>query len=185
MVPVPASPREAIGRVYYELADLLLRRTDTLGDPDQIQTNLVAARGVVEQLKSAELEDYFQDQCDCLTKKTPLEKVSPDAAVIYIIPLPDRTEILVGFSTGLERFKAAVGSDELTAEVQRFRKNLEKRTTYEYLEQARHLYDWLIRPLKDELARHEIQTLSGLRAVVAAFDELERSANPRSEIDAG
>jgi CHAT domain-containing protein len=157
--PGPASPREAIGRVYYELADLLLRRTDTLSDADQIQTNLVAARGVVEQLKSAELEDYFQDQCDCLTKKTPLEKVSPDAAVIYFIPLRDRTEILVGFSTTLERFKAAVGSEELTAEVQRFRKNLEKRTTYEYLEQARHLYDWLIRPLKDELARHQIQTL--------------------------
>jgi CHAT domain-containing protein len=157
--PGPASPREAVGRVYYELADLLLRRTDTLKDPDQIQTNLVAARGVVEHLKCAELEDYFQDECVNLAKKTPLEKASSDAAVIYIIPLPDRTEILVGFATGLERFKAAVGSDELTAEVQRFRRNLEKRTTYEYLEQARHLYDWLIRPLKDELASHQIQTL--------------------------
>jgi CHAT domain-containing protein/Tfp pilus assembly protein PilF len=151
--------RETVGPVYYELADLLLRRTDTLSDPDQIQTNLVAARAVVEQLKSAELEDYFQDQCVNVAKKTPLEKVSPDAAVIYIIPLPDRTEILAGFATGLERFKAAVGSEELTAEVQRFRKNLEDRTTYEYLEQARHLYDWLIRPIKDELARRQIQTL--------------------------
>jgi len=157
--PGPASPRDAVGRVYYELADLLLRQTDAWRDPDQIQTNLVAARAVVEQLRSAELEDYFQDQCVNLARKTPLEKVSPDAAVIYIIPLPDRTEILVGFSTGLERFKATVGSEELTAEVQRFRKNLEKRTTYEYLEQARHLYDWLIRPLKDDLARQRIQTL--------------------------
>jgi CHAT domain-containing protein len=157
--PGPASPREAVGRIYYELADLLLRQADSLKDPDQIQTNLVAARAVVEQLRSAELEDYFQDQCVNLARKTPLEKVSADAAVIYLIPLADRTEILVGFSTGLKRFKAAVGSEELTAEVQRFRKNLEKRTTYEYLEQARHLYDWLIRPLKDELARHQIQTL--------------------------
>lgn len=157
--PGPASSREAIGRVYYELADLLLRQSDTLKDPDQIQTNLVAVRGVVEQLKSAELEDYFQCQCVNLTKKTPLEKVSPDAAVIYIIPLSDRTEILVGFSKGLERFKAPVGSEELTAEVRRFRKALEKRTTYEYLEQSRQLYDWLIRPLRDELARQQIQTL--------------------------
>lgn len=157
--PGSASSREAVGRVYYELADLLLRQSDTLKAPDQVQTNLVAVRGVVEQLKSAELEDYFQCECVNVAKKTPLEKVSPDAAVIYIIPLSDRTEILVGFSKGLERFKAAVGSEELTAEVQRFRRNLEKRTTYEYLEQARHLYDWLIRPLRDELARQQIQTL--------------------------
>lgn len=157
--PGSASSREAVGRVYFELVDLLLRQSDALTDPDRVQSNLVAARGVVEQLKSAELEDYFQCECVNVAKKTPLEKVSPDAAVIYIIPLADRTEILVGFSKGLERFTAAVGSRELTAEVERFRMDLEKRTTYEYLEPARHLYDWLIRPLRDELARQQIQTL--------------------------
>jgi CHAT domain-containing protein len=156
---VAGSFRETIGPIYYELADLLLRQADSLTDPEQIQKNLVGARSVVEQLKSAELEDYFQDDCANLAKKTSLEAVSADAAVIYVIPLPDRTEILVGFATGLERFTVHVGSEELTAEVQRFRKNLEKRTTYEYLEQARHLYDWLIRPIKDELARRQIQTL--------------------------
>jgi CHAT domain-containing protein len=157
--PGPASSREAVGRIYYELADLLLRQTDGLTNSEQVRTNLVAVREVVEQLKSAELEDYFQCDCVNVAKKTPLEKVSPDAAVIYIIPLADRTELLAGFSTGLERFKVPVGSEQLTAEVQLFRRNLEKRTTYEYLEQARHLYDWLIRPLKDELARQQIQTL--------------------------
>ncbi|HVM60473.1 MAG TPA: CHAT domain-containing protein [Verrucomicrobiae bacterium] len=157
--PGPSLSRAAIGQIYYELADALLRQADTLTNPDQVQTNLVAVRGVVEQLKTAELQDYFQCECDSLTRKTPLERVSSNATVIYLIPLRDRTEVLAGFSSGIERFKAPVGSDELTEEVQRFRKNLEKRTTYEYLEQARHLYDWLIRPLRDDLDRHGIQTL--------------------------
>ena len=157
--PVPTSFRETIGPVYYELADLLLRQADTLKDDKQIQQCLLEARDVVEQLKSAELEDYFQDKCVNLARKTRVENVSRDAAVIYLIPLPDRTEVLVGFSTGLQKLTVPVGSQRLATVVQQFRKNLETRTSYEYLEQARELYDWLIRPMKEELVRRKIQTL--------------------------
>ena len=37
--------------------------------------------------------------------------------------------------------------------------NLEKRTTYEYLDQAKQLYDWLIKPLEPLLAGSKIDTL--------------------------
>ena len=157
--PGAASFREQVGPVYYELADLLLSQADTLADPMRVQQNLLAARDVVEQLKTAELEDYFQDECVNLVRTTRVENVSADAAVLYVIPLSDRTEVLVGFSTGLMRFKAPVGSQQLEAEARQFRKNLETRTTYEYLEQARKLYDWLIRPIKEEFDRRHIQTL--------------------------
>src|SRR6202007_1718471 len=40
-----------------------------------------------------------------------------------------------------------------------FRVNLEKRTTYEYLAQAKQLYDWLIKPLEPLLANTKIDTL--------------------------
>ena len=40
-----------------------------------------------------------------------------------------------------------------------FRVNLEKRTTYEYLDQAKQLYDWLIKPLEPLLANTKIDTL--------------------------
>ena len=159
--PTRSSFRETFGSVFFELADLLLREADRLRDPRQVQQKLLEAREAMEQLKSVELEDYFQDECvaSARAKSTRVENVSADTAVLYLIPLPDRTEVLVSYSSGMERLKAPVGMDQLTSEVREFRRNLEDRTTYEYLEQAQHLYNWLVRPLRDQLAARHIQTL--------------------------
>ncbi len=159
--PTRSSFREAFGSVFFELADLLLQEANTLNDPQQIQQKLVEARETVERLKSIELEDYFQDECvaSARAKSTGVENVSADTAVLYLIPLPDRTEVLVSYASGLERFRVPVGVDQLTAEVREFRRNLEDRTTYEYLVQAQHLYDWLIRPVRESLAARHVQTL--------------------------
>jgi CHAT domain-containing protein len=79
--------------------------------------------------------------------------------VVYLIPLPDRTEILLGLTSGLKRFTLEVGADALTTEVRQFRRNLETRTTYSYLEQAQQLYDWLLRPMRPTLSENHIKTL--------------------------
>ncbi len=159
--PTQSSFRETFGSVYFELADLLLQDADSLKDPGNVQQKLLEARDTVEQLKSVELEDYLQDECVSLvrSKSARVENVAPDTAVLYLIPLPNRTEVLVSYTADLTRFKAPVGVEQLTAEVREFRKNLETRTTHEYLIQAQHLYDWLIRPIKDDLAARHVQTL--------------------------
>jgi len=146
---------------YFELADLLLQQADSEKDPGDVQRDLLDARATVEQLKSLELEDYLQDECVSLvrSRRARVENVAPDTAVLYLIPLPDRTEVLVSYASDLTRFKAPVGVEQLTAEVREFRRNLETRTTNEYLIQARHLYNWLIRPIKDDLAARQVQTL--------------------------
>ena len=159
--PTGSSSRESFGSVFFELADLLLREADALQDPQQVQRKLLEARETVEQLKSVELEDYFQDECVTLARarSKAVENVAAGTAVLYLIPLPDRTEVLVSYPSEMGRFKAPVGVEQLTAEVREFRRNLEKRTTHEYLLQAQQLYDWLIRPVRAELAARHIQTL--------------------------
>jgi CHAT domain-containing protein len=159
--PTRSSFRESFGAVFFELADLLLQEADSLQDPQQVQQKLLEARDTVERLKSVELEDYFHDECVNLAraKSTRVENVSAGTAVLYLIPLPDRTEVLVSYASEMARFKVPVGAEQLTAEVREFRRNLEKRTTYEYLVQAQHLYDWLIRPVRAELIARHIQTL--------------------------
>ena len=159
--PTQSSFRDTFGSVYFELADLLLQEADSLKDPDGVQQKLLEARDTIEQLKSVELEDYLQDECVSLvrSRSARIENVASDTAVLYLIPLPDRTEVLVSYSSDLTRFKVPVGVGQLTAEVRDFRKNLETRTTYEYLIQAQHLYDWLIRPIRDELRARQVQTL--------------------------
>jgi CHAT domain-containing protein len=156
-----SSFREVAGAIYFQLADLLLQRADSAASAADLDKMLREARDSTELLKSAEMEDYFQDQCVNLLKSkiTKVETVSETAAVVYIIPLPDRTEMLVSLPSGLHRVKSPATDTALTNVAHQFRVNLEKRTTYEYLTQAKQLYDWLIKPLEPLFAHSKIDTL--------------------------
>jgi len=157
-----SSFREAAGAVYFELADLLLQRADQAKSDADIQTDLLAARDTAEDLKAAELEDYFQDDCANLLKSkiTKIESISATAVVVYIIPLADRTEILVDMPSGrIERVKSEATAAQLEETATAFRFNLEKRTTDEYLDQATQLYDWLIKPITPLIDHGKIDTL--------------------------
>ncbi len=157
-----SSFREAAGAIYFELADLLLQRADDAKSDAEIQTDLLPPATRPRDLKAAELEDYFQDDCANLLKAkiTKIETISSTAAVIYIIPLPDRTEILVNMPSGrIERVKSEATDAQLEETATAFRFNLEKRTTDEYLEQAQQLYDWLIKPILPLVDSGKIDTL--------------------------
>jgi CHAT domain-containing protein len=156
-----SSFRDVAGAMYFQLADLLLQRADSAANAAALDKTLLEARDSAELLKTAELEDYFQDQCVNLLKSkiTKVETVSGTAAIVYIIPLPDRTELLVSLASGLHRVKSPATDVMLNNAAHQFRVNLEKRTTYEYLDQAKQLYDWLIKPLEPLLANSKIDTL--------------------------
>ncbi|MEQ1858788.1 MAG: CHAT domain-containing protein [Chthoniobacteraceae bacterium] len=189
-----SSFREAVGALYTELADLLLQRATAVTDGAEIQALLREARGTAELLKAAELEDYFQDDCVMLlkSKTRTVETISVKAALIYIVPLPDRTELLVSLPPPpvkqgaepvpgrIERFTTRVGEAELTTVLRSFRLNLENRTTNEFLEQAQQLYAWLIKPLEPLMAAHRFDTMvfvpdGALRTIpMAALHDGER-----------
>jgi len=174
--------RDAQGPLFLELADLLLAQAGSAANPEQAQNLLREARDTVEQLKTVELEDYLCDECvDVLKAKTrAIETMDEHSAVVYLIPLPTRTEVLVGLTSGLKRFTLDVGAEALTKEVRQFRRNLETRTTYSYLEQAQQLYNWLIRPMRGLLVENHINTLvfvpdGALRTIpMAALHDGER-----------
>ena len=156
-----AAFEDTIGAVFLDLVDLLLRRAASLPDSAEQQPYLQEARETMESLKVAELQNYFQDDCVDASRNRPsrLEDISPTAAVIYPIALPDRLELLVSQSTGIRELSVPVTRKRLTEEIRAFRRLLEKRTTFEFLRPARQLYDWLIRPLAAELTTAKIDTL--------------------------
>ncbi len=153
--------REVEGPLYLELADLLLEKSKATPHSAAEQALLLEARDTMEQLKTVELQSYFCDDCvDAQRSKIrAVEAVDKQTAVIYLISLPTRTEVLIGLSSGLKRFQAEVGAEALTTEVRQFRRNLETRTSYSYLTQAQKLYDWLIRPIRPFLVENGIDTL--------------------------
>lgn len=158
----PPTPfREAVGPVYFELVDLLLKQVPAARSGQQRDVMLVEAREVVELFKAAELRDFFRDDCvdTALSKITSLDVVSQTAAVVYPIVLPDRIELLVTLPAGLKHMVVPVSAEMLTQEVRQFRLRLEKRTTRQYLPHAQKLYEWLIRPMEADLTAAKIDTL--------------------------
>jgi len=169
-----SSFREVVGNLYVELAGLLLQRADTVTDDAERQKLFREARGTSELLKSAELEDYFQDDCVSLRKSLTksVENIDEHAAVIYVIALADHSEILVSLPTSgpvkageaappgrIERFKTTPNDELLMNTARDFRTNVEDRTSFTYLEQAQQLYTWLIKPVEGLLAEHHFTTL--------------------------
>lgn len=155
--------RESVEPVYFEFVDLLLQRARTRQDPERQKKDLLDARKTIENLKVAELRDYFQDECvDAeLTKNRNLDDiVSQETAVIYPIPLQNRLELLVTLPGGvLKSIQVAVTKDTLTQELDTFRRTITRRFRLDYAPHARQLYNWLIRPLESELAAVNVKTL--------------------------
>ncbi len=153
--------RDIVGPIYFDLADLLLQRSAVLTEQKQIEDDLKEARGVIEQLKNFELQDYFQDECVTslhLRNSSIDQFYNTNAAAIYPILLPDRTELLLTLPDRIKRFTVALKADELTEMIRVFRAKLENPYS-RFLRNARQLYDYLIRPMEEELGRGNIKTL--------------------------
>jgi len=173
---IAAAFREDASPLFLSLADLLLRQSETEPDAARQQALLREARETVELIKTTEIQDYFQDDCVAAVRARIREldaTIAPGTAVLYPITLPDRIELLLSLEDGLRKYTVPVGRDALVDEVHLFRRHLEKRTTRQYLKQARQLYEWLIKPLEQVLEDHHIDTLvvvpgPALRAVPIA-----------------
>ena len=155
-----ASFRASVGDAFLELADLLLQRA--AGQPPAArEADLRAARDTMEALKTAEVRDYFRDECvTALQSRTvALERPPPRTAVLYPILLPDRLELLLNTADDIQQVTVRVDRDAFTDTVHEFRRTLEKRTSREYLPLAQRLHGWLISPLQGELDARRIETL--------------------------
>jgi CHAT domain-containing protein len=161
--------RTSIGPLFFEYVDLLMKQADATPESLDQKPFLVQARATVEQFKTAELQDYFRDDCVDTARSRKanvdeiIEELSKTTAIVYPIVLPDRLELLLSYHSGtqrkLKRETVRVSSQVLTQEVRTFRRLLEKRTTKEYLPHAQQLYKWLIEPLKPHLNTSQVDTM--------------------------
>lgn len=153
-----ASFRDRVGGVYFGYVDLLLRRAAEKADP---APDLRRAQQTLEQLKAAELRDYYQDECVDNARRSQVSaaEASPSAAIIYPVLLADRVEILVSTKSRTWRRAVPIGRAEATAQLHRLRMLLEQRTTREYLRPAREVFDWLMRPLLEDLEMAGVDSL--------------------------
>ncbi len=154
--------RERIRPVYLDLARSLLADADRPIPEEVREERLRAARTAMETLKTAELEDFFQDPCVAARTRHPqwLDRTPAGAAVVYPIVFRDRIALLLTLPDGMRLETTPVDAARLEQAVGRFRALLQSpETGRRYFYYARRLHDWLIRPLIDDLRAREIRTL--------------------------
>lgn len=142
--------------IHLPLADLLLRRSDTLAGT-AMQDLLHEVQNSLEELRVAEITDFFGSECLAMRSRSRLVSI-PRTVILYPIVFPDRIEIIAGKNGQLHRRTVSIEGIDVLEELRVFRRNLEDPTRSRYRASAARFYDWLIRPLGDLLAE-EADTL--------------------------
>ncbi len=96
-----------------------------------------------------------------ISKAIASDQVGSDTAVIYPIILPDRLEVIFALpGHPLSRTSILEPKETIETTIRQMRNSL-RRTSFleERLPLAQKLYDWLIRPVADDLASDKIKTL--------------------------
>jgi CHAT domain-containing protein/Tfp pilus assembly protein PilF len=149
--------------VYLELAGLLLEKiTLTRKRQGGNKDLLLAARDQMESLKSAELEDFFQDRCATAAQAhiQTLEQMPERTALLYPIPLPNRLMLLVTLPDGLHyQVVEDASADRVNATARTLRVGLQDRGSGAFFAPSRQLYDWMIKPIEALLQQYDINTL--------------------------
>ena len=151
--------RHSAGEPYLQLANLLLSQSK----PGAGVTNIEKAREAIERFKAWELEDFYRDDCVnlALAGKREISKVTdPEVAVLYVIPLLDRTEILLGTVSGLVSRQHPTSGEDLHRLARKFRFHLESDFgTARFIGEASALHQALIAPIAGVLRKSRVKHL--------------------------
>ncbi|WP_235595893.1 CHAT domain-containing protein [Mastigocoleus testarum] len=163
--------RESVEPIYRELVDLLLQGESNENSNSKSfksgkkvsQSNLKKARRVIESLQLAELDNYFREAyLTGSSTQLDIDKVDPQAAVIYPIILRDRLEVVLSLpNQTLTHYSSKISESELETNIEKMRRSL-RRTSLkkERLAIAEKFYDLLIKPAEKELQANGVKTLA-------------------------
>ncbi|GAA6617129.1 CHAT domain-containing protein [Scytonema sp. NUACC26] len=158
--------RDNIEPVYRQLIDLLLQPSSTASTKESIsQKNLKQARGILETLQLAELENFFREAC---LKPVPeqidevVDKTDATAAVIYPMILANHLDIILKLPNQAELFHYTINKKptevkSILEKLQQYLRQPDRINDVNKLSQQ--VYSWLIQPLESELERKNVKTL--------------------------
>ena len=153
---VQYSFRDSVEPVYRELVNLLLQPQN---NQPITQANLQQARDTIESLQLAELNNFFREACLDATP-TSIERIDPQAAVIYPIILGDRLEVIVSLpEQPFLHYSTPISQTKLEEVIAHLHQTIPIRSRRQFYQPAQQLYNWLIRPALKDLESKGIETL--------------------------
>jgi tetratricopeptide (TPR) repeat protein len=145
--------RDQIEPVYREQVALLLQHNPS-------QENLRQARDTIEALQLAELNNFFREACIDVQPQT-IDQIDPKAAVIYSIILPDRLAVILSQpDKPLQYYQTIINPQEIDRVFEDLYANLSPfLSPTNPLQPNQTFYNWLIRPLENQLEPNKTNTL--------------------------
>ncbi len=149
--------REKIDPVYRQFLEILLQESL------QTQANLERSRLAIADFQLAELESFL----DCnLQDNTPrsLDAIAREqqVAIIYPIILPEQVAVISKLpnSDELAFYETQISESEVLDKLKVLRNQFEKGTiTPESFSLSQEVYDWLVRPVEEDLQQQGVKTL--------------------------
>ncbi|MEL6263299.1 MAG: CHAT domain-containing protein [Cyanobacteria bacterium J06626_6] len=151
---VQYSFRESVEPVYRELVSLLLLPEEAS------QSALAQARATVEELQLAEMENYFRSAC-IDSKSEFIDRLDPEAAVLYPIVLADRVEVIASLpESPLQHYRTWQTQQTTDQTIQNLYRYFNPAfPDSRRLNLSQEVYSWLITPIEETLSNHNISTL--------------------------
>ncbi len=151
--------RESVEPVYREFVQLLLQSDSRNSNPE----NLEKAREIIESLQLAELDNYFRSAC---LNATPvvidqvIDQADTKAALIYPIILPESVDIIIRLpQQQLRHYRTALPQDQIESTLEELHHFLPQLHRRKFLPMSQQVYDWIIRPIEEDLANSQVDTL--------------------------
>ena len=144
--------RESVEPVYREMVDILLTEKPSQGE-------LIQARGLIEALQVAELDNFFREAC--LDKVKQIDQLDPTATIVYPILLKERVAVIVStsgqpvkyHSTPRDNKQVTESLNGMLAAINPVSDRKQR------LKISSQIYDWLIRPAEEAGALKDTKTL--------------------------
>lgn len=155
-----ASFRTVVGPLYREFADVLLSEA-AASDGARRATLLDETVTAIEALRTAELADYFLDDCvvAAQARANAGRRAGDGVAILYPVLLAERTDLILRRGETLTVHSVAAGADAVAVEARALRRALQSPGSEAYLAPARRLHGWLLEPLHEALTEARIETL--------------------------
>jgi CHAT domain-containing protein len=141
--------QDKIEPVYRKLVDLLLKDTEN-------NNNLQRAIETIDSSKLAEIENFLGCKLNLLLRlDNNLEKIDPQAVLIYPIILDDRLEVIYQFpQQPIEKFTTNIEANTIKNTIEQLRVALVRRDVSLIKDNSSELYQWVFAPLAEKLKQH-------------------------------
>ena len=132
--------------IIRDLTDALLRAARRERDEQLRQDLLLEARARLDDATAESIQEFLEDECVAAQRVVAPDSV-PEAVVVYPVLLGDRLELIVSENDRTRLLTVAVSPEELRATANRFRREVQRRSTRRYRRSGASMYDWIVRPL--------------------------------------